>query len=36
MVDDIEFTFRCVCSGGSVEAVRWLLGDDYDHPRGTQ
>jgi hypothetical protein len=25
-VDDVAFTFQCSCSGGSEEAVRWLLG----------
>ena len=23
---DNEFTFQCVCSGGSKESVLWLLG----------
>lgn len=25
-VDDVEFRFKCVCDGGSEEAVKWLLG----------
>lgn len=24
-MDDVNFTFQCVCSGGNEEAVRWLL-----------
>jgi hypothetical protein len=32
MVDDIEFTFQCPCSGGNEEAVRWLLGRDVEPP----
>jgi hypothetical protein len=31
-VDDIEFKFQCVCSGGSEEAVKWLLGLDEEPP----
>jgi hypothetical protein len=26
VVDDVEFIFKCSCSGGSEESVRWLLG----------
>jgi hypothetical protein len=35
VVDDIGFSFDCVCQGGDAEAVLWLLGypppsaDDY-------
>ena len=30
--DDMEFTFQCVCSGGSKEPVRWLLGLEEETP----
>jgi hypothetical protein len=30
VVDDIEFTFRCPCSGGVAESVRWLLGAEEE------
>jgi hypothetical protein len=30
----MEFTFRCPCSGGNEEAVRWLLGTDSKMPPG--
>jgi hypothetical protein len=33
VVVDVELYFRCVCSGGSEEAVRWLLGPDVPAPR---
>lgn len=26
VVDDVEFTFQCPCTGGNEEPVRWLLG----------
>jgi hypothetical protein len=29
---DIEFTFQCVCSGGSREPLRWLLGLEEEPP----
>jgi hypothetical protein len=29
---DMEFTFQCVCSGGSKEPVRWLLGLEEELP----
>jgi hypothetical protein len=32
VVDDVELTFQCPCSGGSEEAVRWLLGWDRQLP----
>jgi hypothetical protein len=32
VVDDVELIFRCLCRGGSEEAVRWLLGDDWKPP----
>jgi hypothetical protein len=32
VVDDIEFEFVCCCSGGSEEAVRWLLGVNKEPP----
>ena len=34
VVDDVEFTFRCPCSGGSEEAVRWLVGTEGEAPPG--
>ena len=34
VVDDVEFVFACPCSGGSEEAVRWLLGLDKETPAG--
>ena len=34
VVDDIEFFFQCPCSGGSEEAVRWLLGLQEEPPPG--
>jgi hypothetical protein len=34
VVDDVEFRFRCPCSGGSEVAVRWLLGLDREAPPG--
>lgn len=33
-VDDVEFAFPCSCSGGSEEAVRWLLGLNEEPPPG--
>ena len=30
VVDDIEFTFQCPCSGGDAESVRWLLGAEEE------
>ncbi len=33
-VDDIQFTFQCLCTGGSEEAVRWLLGPNVSAPPG--
>ncbi len=32
VVGGVEFYFQCVCSGGSEEAVRWLLGPDVPAP----
>jgi hypothetical protein len=32
VVGDVEFCFECPCSGGSEEAVRWLLGSDRETP----
>ena len=32
VVDDIEFAFRCPCSGGDEEPVRWLLGAEGSSP----
>jgi hypothetical protein len=29
---DHEFTFQCVCSGGSKEPMRWLLGLEEEPP----
>jgi hypothetical protein len=26
LIGDMEFTFQCVCTGGTEEPVRWLLG----------
>jgi hypothetical protein len=34
VVDDVEFSFRCPCSGGCEEAVRWLLGPGNQPPQG--
>jgi hypothetical protein len=34
VVDDVEFTFQCHCSGGSEEAVRWLLRLPLEAPAG--
>jgi hypothetical protein len=34
IVDDLQFDFQCPCSGGSEEAVRWLLGLDVPAPPG--
>jgi hypothetical protein len=34
IVDDIEFSFSCSCSGGSEEVVRWLLGLNEEPPPG--
>jgi hypothetical protein len=33
-VGDVEFFFRCPCSGGNEEAVRWLLDLDSKTPPG--
>jgi hypothetical protein len=34
IVDDVKFTFECPCSGGSEEALRWLLGREWEAPEG--
>ena len=31
-IGDNEFTLQCVCSGGSKESVRWLLGLEEETP----
>ncbi len=31
-VDDVRFVFDCICSGGSEECVRWLLGSNTKPP----
>ena len=32
VVGDVEFIFKCVCSGGDETPVRWLLGLDVKTP----
>jgi hypothetical protein len=32
VIDDVEFIFKCSCSGGSEESVQWLLGLNAEPP----